>query len=270
MRTEGGLCCISASPLSSCHARGGHPAVPISPYMSHVPTSLRPHILISPYPHVPFPMSATPPVALLCLLLKEQRRKAAPLSPNPQSRGSAVWARRPPCPLCHPRVSPCHRVPPPHETPMLPSLKMNLRPRLGAQRGAVGLGRGVWGGLCVCVSAHVRAPPFPLQPGEVSRAAGSGAGLGVRACTRVLAQFAHAEPCVPSAVHRPPLAQLHTYHTHTHTHTIHARRSVAQQHDVGGLRGGQKGGGRSPAGCRLLAASRPALSRRVGKPLLQR
>lgn len=258
------------SVLLPCPGRTpGCPHIPIYVPRAHIPTSPYPHIPISP---CPFPMSATPPrpVALLCLLLKEQRRKAAPLSPNPQSRGSAVWARRPPCPLCHPRVSPCHRVPPPHETPMLPSLKMNLRPRLGAQRGAVGLGRGVWGGLCVCVSAHVRAPPFPLQPGEVSRAAGSGAGLGVRACTRVLAQFAHAEPCVPSAVHRPPLAQLHTYHTHTHTHTIHARRSVAQQHDVGGLRGGQKGGGRSPAGCRLLAASRPAVSRRVGKPLLQR
>lgn len=124
---------------------------------------------------------------------------------------------------------------------------------------------------CVCVSAHVRAPPFPLQPGEVSRAAGSGAGLGVRACTRVLAQFAHAEPCVPSAVHRPPLhSYTRTTLTHTHSHTIHARRSVAQQHDVGGSWGGQKGGGRSPAGCRLLAASRPAVSRRVGKPLLQR
>lgn len=250
MRTEGGLCCISASPLSSCHARGGHPAVPISPYMSHVPTSLRPHILISPYPHVPFPMSATPPVALLCLLLKEQRRKAAPLSPNPQSRGSAVWARRPPCPLCHPRVSPCHRVPPPHETPMLPSLKMDLRPRLGAQRGAVGLGRGVWGGLCVCMCVCECTRACTALP--------PAAGRGQQSCRQrswVGCEGVHARAgtvCTRRAVRAQRRASpppLHSYTRTTLTHTHHPCTPLcgpaAQR---GGVAGGAERRGTQPRG----------------------
>lgn len=122
----------------------------------------------------------------------------------------------------------------------------------GRTEGGCGAGEGCVGGSlcvceCVCVSAHVRAPPFPLQPGEVSRAAGSGAGLGVRACTRVLAQFAHAEPCVPSAVHPPP--PLHSYTRTTLTHTHHpctplcgpaARR--------GGVAGGAERRGTQPRG----------------------
>lgn len=246
----------------------------LSPYPHICPTCPHPYVPISSYPHIPMSLSHVsdppPPRGTFVPSLKGTEKESGSAVTKPTEPRQCGVGTAPPVSPLPPACVPVSPRPPPHQTPMLPSLKMNLRPRLGAQRGAVGLGRGVWGGLCVCVSAHVRAPPFPLQPGEVSRAAGSGAGLGVRACTRVLAQFAHAEPCVPSAVHRPPLAQLHTYHTHTHTHTIHARRSVAQQHDVGGLRGGQKGGGRSPAGCRLLAASRPAVSRRVGKPLLQR
>lgn len=255
------------SVLLPCPGRTpGCPHIPIYVPRAHIPTSPYPHIPISPCPlsHV-----SDPPRGTFVPSLKGTEKESGSAVTKPTEPRQCGVGTAPPVSPLPPACVPVSPRPPPHQTPMLPSLKMNLRPRLGAQRGAVGLGRGVWGGLCVCVSAHVRAPPFPLQPGEVSRAAGSGAGLGVRACTRVLAQFAHAEPCVPSAVHPPPPCTA-THVPHSHTHTIHARRSVAQQHDVGGSRGGQKGGGRSPAGCRLLAASRPAVSRRVGKPLLQR
>lgn len=207
--------CIPSVLLPCPGGTPGCPHIPIYVPRAHIPTSPYPHIPISPCPlsHV-----SDPPRGTFVPSLKGTEKESGSAVTKPTEPRQCGVGTAPPVSPLPPACVPVSPRPPPHQTPMLPSLKMNLRPRLGAQRGAVGLGRGVWGGLCVCVSAHVRAPPFPLQPGEVSRAAGSGAGLGVRACTRVLAQFAHAEPCVPSAVHRPPLAQLHTYHTHTHTH----------------------------------------------------
>lgn len=250
------------SVLLPCPGRTpGCPHIPIYVPRAHIPTSPYPHIPISP---CPFPMSATPPrpVALLCLLLKEQRRKAAPLSPNPQSRGSAVWARRPPCPLCHPRVSPCHRVPPPHETPMLPSLKMNLRPRLGAQRGAVGLGRGVWGGLCVCMCVCECTRACTALP--------PAAGRGQQSCRQrswVGCEGVHARAgtvCTRRAVRAqrraspPPCTATHVPHTHTHTHhpCTPLCGPAARRGGVAG--GGRKEGDAAPRGADCwLRAGRP-------------
>lgn len=198
----------------------GCPHIPIYVPRAHIPTSPYPHIPISPCPlsHVSDP---PPPRGTFVPSLKGTEKESGSAVTKPTEPRQCGVGTAPPVSPLPPACVPVSPRPPPHQTPMLPSLKMDLRPRLGAQRGAVGLGRGVWGGLCVCMCVCECTRACTALP--------PAAGRGQQSCRQrswVGCEGVHARAgtvCTRRAVRAqrrasPPLAQLHTYHTHTLTH----------------------------------------------------
>lgn len=239
----------------------------LSPYPHICPTCPHPYVPISSYPHIPMSLSHVsdppPPRGTFVPSLKGTEKESGSAVTKPTEPRQCGVGTAPPVSPLPPACVPVSPRPPPHQTPMLPSLKMDLRPRLGAQRGAVGLGRGVWGGLCVCMCVCECTRACTALP--------PAAGRGQQSCRQrswVGCEGVHARAgtvCTRRAVRAqrrasPPLAQLHTYHTHTHTLTHHPCTPLcgpaARRGGVAG--GGRKEGDAAPRGADCwLRAGRP-------------
>lgn len=237
----------------------------LSPYPHICPTCPHPYVPISSYPHIPMSLSHVsdppPPRGTFVPSLKGTEKESGSAVTKPTEPRQCGVGTAPPVSPLPPACVPVSPRPPPHQTPMLPSLKMDLRPRLGAQRGAVGLGRGVWGGLCVCMCVCECTRACTALP--------PAAGRGQQSCRQrswVGCEGVHARAgtvCTRRAVRAqrraspPPLAQLHTYHTHTHTPSMHAALWPSST-TWGGCGGGRKEGdaARRGADC-WLRAGRP-------------
>lgn len=238
----------------------------LSPYPHICPTCPHPYVPISSYPHIPMSLSHVsdppPPRGTFVPSLKGTEKESGSAVTKPTEPRQCGVGTAPPVSPLPPACVPVSPRPPPHQTPMLPSLKMDLRPRLGAQRGAVGLGRGVWGGLCVCMCVCECTRACTALP--------PAAGRGQQSCRQrswVGCEGVHARAgtvCTRRAVRAqrraspPPLAQLHTYHTHTLTHhpCTPLCGPAARRGGVAG--GGRKEGDAAPRGADCwLRAGRP-------------